>query len=154
MRSKVIIIFIIILCISCSKSLCPLKEGYLLNKEVHSYEISDSFYNVYIRSLGSDKVYSFSAGKVEKVLQNDDGNYMVFVSSENDTSNFKYVYSNLNEVFVNVGDKINHHKILGSLNLEKNESEYILIFSMLKGTEKVDPRLYLKCKNLEKQKTR
>lgn len=135
---------------SCSKSLCPLKEGYLLNKEVHLYDISDSFYNVYIRSVNSDQVYSFADGKVEKVLQNDDGNYMVFVSSENDTSNFKYVYSNFNKVFVKVGDKINRHKILGSLNLEKNESEYILIFSMLKGTEKVDPRLYLNCENIDK----
>lgn len=150
MRNKVIIISMFILCMSCSKSLCPLKDGYVLNKEVHLYDISDSFNNIYIRSMNFDKVHSFSNGQVDKVVQNEDGNYMVFVSSENDTSNLKYVYSNLNDVFVKVGDKIKHQNILGSLNLDKNEGEYILIFSMLQGTLKIDPRLYLDCKNVNR----
>lgn len=151
MRNKVIIILMFILCMSCSKSLCPLKDGYVLNKEeVHLYDISDSFNNIYIRSMNFDKVHSFSDGQVDKVIQNKDGYYMIFISSENDTLSLKYVYSNLNNVFVKVGDRIKRQNILGSLNLDKNEGVYILIFSMLQGTLKIDPQLYLECKNVNK----
>lgn len=151
MKNRVISILIFILCISCSKSLCPLKDGYVLNnEEVHLYDISDSFNNIHIRSINYNKVHSFSDGQVDKVIQNEDGYYMVFISSEYDTLNLNYVYSNLNNVFVKVGEKINHQNVLGSLNSDKNEGEYILIFSMLQGTLKIDPRLYLDCKNISK----
>lgn len=151
MKNRVISILIFILCISCSKSFCPLKDGYVLNKEeVHLYDISDSFNNIYIRSVNYNKVHSFSDGQVDKVIQNEDGYYMVFISSEYDTLSLKYVYSNLNNVFVKVGEKIKHQNVLGSLKSDKNEDEYILIFSMLQETLKIDPRLYLDCKNISK----
>lgn len=149
MKSQLIILSIFILFTSCSKQSCPIKGGFINDRKVNSHDISDSFNNLYIKSTKSSMVYSFSSGQVEKIANSDNNGYMIFISSEKNALKLIYVYSNLKEVSVDVGDNVRKQTILGKLNHNEEKTEYTLIFSMLEGTKKVDPQLYINCKKLK-----
>lgn len=148
MKNKIKFLVIPLLFISCNNRMCPLQDGFVKENNKHLYDMSDSFDNLYIKST-KPKVYSFINGKIKKIVNKDNKN-IVFITSEpskKDSVEIVYVYSNLEEVFVKEGEKVSKGTEIGKV--LKQDSEYILVLSVLEGTKKVDPKLYIDCKILK-----
>lgn len=97
---------------------CPLKEGIISHPKPSRNSNPD--YTT-IRFLSKyKKVISISEGYVSKIsLLN--SSYIVFIRNEKDEF---FVYSDLNKVFLNEGDKVKVNQKIGNANSEDDGNSY------------------------------
>lgn len=149
MKNKIGLISLVLLGIllsSCNNKMCPLQDGYTEERIKYLYDLSDSFNNLSIKS-SKPTVHSLFNGVVKRIITKDNKNF-VFITSElskSESDSLDYIYSNLEKVYVKEGDKVKKHKAIGQL--AKEDSVYILVLSVVKGQQKLDPKIYIDCRN-------
>ena len=94
-----------------------------------------------IRAAGSKEVYSIAQGIVSKIFNIPGANNAIIVKH----GNYYTVYSNLGQVYVSEGDEISARKYIADVFKDDNsEDSGVLNFQIWKGTEKLNPELWLK----------
>ena len=85
------------------------------------------------------KVQSVFNGEVTGIALSPIGGKLVIIRH----GEYLTVYSNLKDVYVKQGDKINARQIIGTLMYDNEENNYSLNFQIWKGQKTLDPKLWL-----------
>ncbi len=92
-----------------------------------------------ISTVGGSEVRAIFSGTVSKIIAIKGANNTIILRH----GNFLTVYQNLNNVTVEVGQKVNVKQTLGYIYKEKNGDESILHFEIWKETQKLNPEDWL-----------
>lgn len=137
-----------VLLLSCSKQICPLKNGRIYeNKYLDPYSMTDPN-NYIIITSEFPEVYSVSGGEVISIINIPVNRKAVLIKIKDKTQKeYFYVYSGLESVNFNKGDNVQKKDVLGKLMF--NGETYELEFQYREHSKKINPRNCIKCKQIE-----
>jgi len=98
---------------------------------------------IYISTLPGAKVRTVFDGEVSKVLAIPGKNKIVLIKH----GNFFTVYSNLNEVFVQPGQKVKTKQSIGTANTDPDEDKTYVELQIWNGNIKMNPELWISKSN-------
>ena len=132
------------LILSCSKNICPLKNGVIYKNDSSLFSMTDPNNQITIESDFSE-VYSVSAGEIVSIITTSGDIKTVLVKTENaDQKDYFYIYSGLQKVNYTKGNFVQKNDILGEL--KSKGDKYELSFQYRENTVKQNPRKCIKCK--------
>ncbi|GIV29075.1 MAG: hypothetical protein KatS3mg028_0141 [Bacteroidia bacterium] len=85
------------------------------------------------------KVQSVFNGEVTGIALSPMGGKLVIIRH----GEYLTVYSNLQEVYVKQGDKVNAKQVIGTVMYNEDENKYSLNFQVWKGQSTLDPKNWL-----------
>ena len=131
---------------SMGKLIWPVSKGIVVNDfGVHEHPVIKGIIiennGIDIKSIENDDVVSVYPGEISRVINFPGSNNAIIIRH----GEYLTIYSNLREIFVRQGQKVNTGEKLGKVYKEKNETFGVLHFEIRKdGGEKLNPTKWLK----------